>query len=108
MMTTALTGTSQIEVFLGLFLARPNVQHCWPFVTTNLAAILEHRYMRNVMDEYELSARNLVEAAGGQFFTDVNKPSFSDALVSAYSKFPTEPKAQNLLKRVQDYETARR
>ena len=57
-------------------------------------------YMHKAWDEYEASARLTVEASGAQIITDVDKKSFSDALVPLYATLVTDPKLQEMVKRI--------
>jgi tripartite ATP-independent transporter DctP family solute receptor len=57
--------------------------------------------MRKLWDEREEKSRKTVEAAGSQIVTDVDKKSFSDAMAPVYAKFASDPKLQDLVKRIQ-------
>ncbi len=58
-------------------------------------------YMRKLWDEREAQARKTVETAGSQIVSDVDKKSFSDAMAPVYAKFASDPKLQDLVKRIQ-------
>ena len=58
-------------------------------------------HMRKLWDEYEPSARKTVETAGGEIVTDVDKKSFSDALLPLYPTVIVEPKLRDMVRRIQ-------
>ncbi|MDP2331413.1 MAG: TRAP transporter substrate-binding protein DctP, partial [Reyranella sp.] len=64
-------------------------------------------YMRSLNDEYEPMARKAVEAAGAEIITDVDKASFSDALVPAYARFVRDPKLRDMVKRIKATDSLR-
>lgn len=58
-------------------------------------------YFRKVWDESKLAARKTAEAAGATIVTDVDKKSFSDVLTPFYAQILTDPKLQDMVKRIQ-------
>ncbi|MDP2329680.1 MAG: TRAP transporter substrate-binding protein DctP, partial [Reyranella sp.] len=64
-------------------------------------------YFRSLRDEYEPMVRKAVEAAGAEIITDVDRASFSDALVPAYARFVRDPKLRDMIKRIQATDSLR-
>jgi len=58
-------------------------------------------YMRKVWDEREIQARLTAEAAGTQIIIDVDQKSFAEALAPFHAELLTDPKLQDLVKRIQ-------
>ena len=65
-------------------------------------------YMRKLWDEYEPAARKALEVEGVRIDTDIDKKSFSDALVPAYATFVADPKLRNMVERIQAEDLASR
>jgi TRAP-type C4-dicarboxylate transport system substrate-binding protein len=57
-------------------------------------------YHREIWDDYEPSARKAAEAGGMEIIVDVDRKSFSDVMVPARTKFVTDPRQRELLKRM--------
>src|SRR5476651_718757 len=58
-------------------------------------------YLRNAWEKFEVSARATAEAAGAQIVTDVDRKSFSDTLTPLYPTLVTDPRLQDMVKRIQ-------
>jgi tripartite ATP-independent transporter DctP family solute receptor len=58
-------------------------------------------YMRKLWDESEAAAHTIAEAAGVDIITDVDRKSFSDALVPLYPTVLDSPKARAMVSRIQ-------
>ena len=58
-------------------------------------------HLHRLWDEYESSSRKTVEAAGGEIISDVDKKSFSDALVPLYPTLIKAPKQRDMVRRIQ-------
>jgi len=59
-------------------------------------------YMRKLWDEREAKARKTAEAGGAQVVTIADKKPFIDAMAPVYTKFASNPKLKELVKRIQD------
>lgn len=57
-------------------------------------------HMRKLWDEYEVSARKVVEASGAQIISDVDRQSFSDVLMPLYPMLVTDARLQDMVKRL--------
>lgn len=64
-------------------------------------------YMRSLSDEHEPAARKAVVAAGAEIITDIDKASFSAALVPAYARFVRDPTLKDMIKRIQATDSLR-
>ena len=58
-------------------------------------------YMRKLWDEREEKSLATVKAGGAQII-DVDKASFQGAMKPVYDKFISDPKAKDMIKRIQD------
>ena len=58
-------------------------------------------YMRKLWDEREEKSLATVKAAGAQII-EVDKPAFQAAMKPVYDKFISDPKAKDMIKRIQD------
>jgi TRAP-type C4-dicarboxylate transport system substrate-binding protein len=58
-------------------------------------------YMRQLWDEREAKSRAAVEAGGATIITDIDRQGFVDAAQPVYAKFASDPKLQDLVKRIQ-------
>lgn len=59
-------------------------------------------FMRKQWDAREAESRKIVEAAGSQIVTDIDKKAFQAAMQPVYAKFAGDAKLQSLVKRIQD------
>ena len=81
-------------------------KHTWDELSREDQAIVRSAakdsvaHMRKLWDDYEASARKTVEAAGGQIVTDVDKKSFSDALVPLYPRLVEDTRLRALVTRI--------
>ncbi|CAN5923083.1 TRAP transporter substrate-binding protein [soil metagenome] len=57
--------------------------------------------MRSLREQYEVDSRRLIEAAGGQIVENVDRKSFADLLLPLYPKLITDPRLQEMVKRIQ-------
>jgi len=97
--TTFASGHQNLNIVTGI----PATASAVPQITGAIrqAAKESVPYMRKLWDEREAQARKTVEAAGTQVVSDVDKKSFSDAMAPVYAKFASDPKLQDLVKRIQ-------
>jgi len=58
-------------------------------------------HLRRLWDDYESSSRKIVETAGGEIVSDVDRKSFSDALVPLYPTMIADPKLRDMVRRIQ-------
>jgi TRAP-type C4-dicarboxylate transport system substrate-binding protein len=57
--------------------------------------------LRTLWDDYNVTARKTVEAAGGEIVSDVDRKSFADALLPLYPVLIVDPKSRDMVRRIQ-------